>query len=106
MRVNSFSLVRLLGTPWTATHQAPSSMGFSRQEYWSGLPLPSCSYLVTTLDILAVDKTLEIVSTWLVRLVSFHQSNSCSTHQMQFTGKAILKLKMETGTAPATLGMT
>ena len=28
-------------TPWTATHQAPPSMGFSRQEYWSGVPLPS-----------------------------------------------------------------
>jgi len=29
-----------LATPWTAAHQAPPSMGFSRQEYWSGLPLP------------------------------------------------------------------
>ena len=31
--------VRLLATPWTAAHQAPPSMGFSRQEYWSGVPL-------------------------------------------------------------------
>ena len=30
-----------LATPWTAAHQAPRSMGFSRQEYWSGVPLPS-----------------------------------------------------------------
>ena len=30
-----------LATPWTAAHQAPLSMGFSRQEYWSGMPLPS-----------------------------------------------------------------
>ena len=30
-----------LATPWTAAHQAPPSMGFSRQEYWSGVPLPS-----------------------------------------------------------------
>ena len=37
----SFSRVRLLATPWTAAHQAPPSMGFSRQEYWSGVPLPS-----------------------------------------------------------------
>ena len=36
----SFSRVRLLATPWTAAHQAPPSMGFSRQEYWSGVPLP------------------------------------------------------------------
>ena len=35
------SRVRLLATPWTEAHQAPPSMGFSRQEYWSGVPLPS-----------------------------------------------------------------
>ena len=35
------SHVRLLATPWTAAYQAPPSMGFSRQEYWSGVPLPS-----------------------------------------------------------------
>ena len=35
------SRVRLLATPWTVAHQAPMSMGFSRQEYWSGLPFPS-----------------------------------------------------------------
>ena len=34
-------LCRTLATPWTAAHQAPPSMGFSRQEYWSGVPLPS-----------------------------------------------------------------
>ena len=34
---------RLLATPWTAAYQAPLSMGFSRQEYWSGVPLPSLS---------------------------------------------------------------
>ena len=41
VKVKSFSRVRLLATPWTAAHQAPPSMGFSRQEYWSGLTLPS-----------------------------------------------------------------
>ena len=41
VKVKSFSCVRLLVTPWTAAHQAPPSMGFSRQEYWSGVPLPS-----------------------------------------------------------------
>ena len=39
--MKSLSHVRLLATPWTAAHQAPPSMGFSRQEYWSGVPLPS-----------------------------------------------------------------
>ena len=41
VRVRSLSHVRLSATPWTAAHQAPPSMGFSRQEYWSGVPLPS-----------------------------------------------------------------
>ena len=41
VKVKSLSRVRLLVTPWTAAYQAPPSMGFSRQEYWSGLPLPS-----------------------------------------------------------------
>ena len=39
--MKSLSRVRLLETPWTSAHQAPPSMGFSRQEYWSGVPLPS-----------------------------------------------------------------
>ena len=37
----SLNCVRLLETPWTTAYQAPPSMGFSRQEYWSGVPLPS-----------------------------------------------------------------
>ena len=37
------SRVRLLATPWTAAYQAPPSMGFSRQEYWCGVPSPSLS---------------------------------------------------------------
>ena len=41
MKVKSISRVRLLATPWTAASQAPPSMGFSRQEYWGGVPLPS-----------------------------------------------------------------
>ena len=39
VKVKSLSCVRLLATPWTTANQAPPSMGFSRQEYWSGLPL-------------------------------------------------------------------
>ena len=41
VKVKLLSRVRLLATPWTEAHQAPPSMGFSRQEYWSGVPLPS-----------------------------------------------------------------
>ena len=41
VKVKSLSCVQLLATPWTAAYQAPLPMGFSRQEYWSGLPFPS-----------------------------------------------------------------
>ena len=40
VKVKSLSRVWLLATPWTAAHQVPLSMGFSKQEYWSGVPLP------------------------------------------------------------------
>ena len=39
--MKSLSRVRLFATPWTVAYQAPPSMGFSRQEYWSGVPFPS-----------------------------------------------------------------
>ena len=48
VKVKSLSRVWLLATPWTAAYQAPPCMGFSRQEYWSGVPLPS----PTTSDVL------------------------------------------------------
>ena len=41
MSVKSLSRVQLFATPWTVARQAPLSMGFSKQEYWSGLPFPS-----------------------------------------------------------------
>jgi len=48
----SCEVVRLLATPWTSAHQAPPSMGFSRQEYWSGVPLPSPNFTFFTADFL------------------------------------------------------
>ena len=45
--MKSLSRVRLLVTPWTAAYQAPPSMGFSRQEYWSGSSVPSLSDIVS-----------------------------------------------------------
>ena len=41
VKVKSLSRVRLFATLWTIAYQAPPSMGYSRQEYWSGLPFPS-----------------------------------------------------------------
>ena len=51
VKVKSLSCVRLLATPWTAAYQAPPFMGFSRQEYWSGVPLPSPSLSLVILVI-------------------------------------------------------
>ena len=56
----SLSRIRLLVTSWTAAYQAPPSMGFSRQEYWSGVPLPSLKYL-------AVSAKAEYWSNWWPR---------------------------------------
>ena len=47
VKVKSLSRVWLLATPWTAAYQFPLSMGFSRQEYWSGVPLPSLTIQYT-----------------------------------------------------------
>ena len=49
VKVKTFSRARLLATPWTAAYQAPLSMGFSRQEYWSRVPLPSPTLLFSVL---------------------------------------------------------
>ena len=54
MKVKSLSRVRLLVTPWTAAYQAPPSMGFSRQEYWSGVPSPSMTNLESVLKSKAI----------------------------------------------------
>ena len=48
--MKSLSHVGLLATPWTAAYQVPPSMGFSRQEYWSGVPLPSPGRQYNTLE--------------------------------------------------------
>ena len=61
VKVKSLSHVRLLATPWTAAYQAPPPMGFSRQEYWSGVPLPS------PLLILLVGKS----SRWLMKRTDY-----------------------------------
>ena len=80
VKAKSLSRVRLLVTPWTAAYQAPPSMGFSRQEYWSGVPSPSpinrylgcykvdifLSYLLIPLFFPPTPKTLHLATTNLV----------------------------------------
>ena len=55
VKVKSLSHVRLLVTTWTAAYQAPPSMGFSRQEYWSGVPMPSPRCRVPSVFISKID---------------------------------------------------
>ena len=64
VKVKSLSRVRFLATPWTAAYQAPPSMGFSRQEYWSGVPLPSPAFHSAGLQIRGLDQ-LSSNSSWL-----------------------------------------
>ena len=61
VKVKSLSHVRLCATPWTTTYQAPRSMGFSRHEYWSGVPLPSP---IITLNTCRINSPLK--RQWLV----------------------------------------
>ena len=69
VKVKSLSRVRLFVTPWTVAHQAPLSMGFSRQEYWSGLPFPSPKMsVIQAREVKKIDlKILKVYSEKLAR---------------------------------------
>ena len=66
VKVKSHSRVRLVATPWTAAYQAPTSMGFSRQEYWSGVPLPSPPLLC-----LQASAAVQLPNKWLFSLAKY-----------------------------------
>ena len=59
--MKSLSRVQLLVTPWTAAYQAPLSTGFSRQESWSGVPMPSLSSLTSKLANMVKSLTLQFL---------------------------------------------
>ena len=63
VKVKSLSRVGLFATPWTAAYQAPPPMGFSRQEYWSGLPLPYHRYLLVSYK--CISEPAKISHNWL-----------------------------------------
>ena len=74
VKVKSLSHVRLLATPWTAAYQAPPPMGFSRQEYWSGLPLPPLKVFIVGTNSVRVSK----VSIVGANPICFHGSHPSS----------------------------
>ena len=68
LKVKSLSRVRLFATPWTVAYQAPQSMGFSRQEFWSGLPFPSPGDLPWPRDRTPVSRIVcRCVTIWATR---------------------------------------
>ena len=74
VKVKSLSRVRLLATPWTAAYQGPLSMGFSRQEYWSGLPLPSLLLIPSHIQMQEGLPLFKGISSFLSFLLSFPNS--------------------------------
>ena len=75
VKVKSLSRVRLLETPWTAAYQVPPSIGFSRWEYWSGMPLPSPK-IISTKYLLALCPVVQFSSVQLlsrVQLFATHE---------------------------------
>ena len=79
VKVKSLSRVRFLATPWTGAHHAPPSMGFSRQEYWSGVPLPSPAYQ------LYLNLKKKKNQTWSVQFSRSVVSNSLWPYEPQHT---------------------
>ena len=59
------SCIRLFATPWTVAYKALPSMGFSRQEYWSGLPFPSPINMLSRLVITFLPRSKRLLISWL-----------------------------------------
>ena len=65
VKVKSLSRVQLFTIPWTAAYQAPPSMGFSRQEYWSGLPLPSPLFMYEFNSVQSLSRVRLFATPWI-----------------------------------------
>ena len=82
VKVKSLSCFRLFATPWSAAYQAPLSMGFSRQEYWSGVPLPSpIFYIENPKD--TTRKLLELINEY--SKVLGYKINTQKSHAFLYT---------------------
>ena len=81
MKGKSLSHVRLFATPWTAAYQAPLSIGFSRQEYWSGVPSPSPIKLLGSIKLFF----------FLINILDANFESSISSNIFTKTSRKILK---------------
>ena len=92
VKMKLLSRIQLLATPWTAAHQTPPSMGFSRQEYWSGVPLPSPTVCLCYSNFLRI--CCEVTNIWsgllviisstnLVSWLTIYSSFQCSTPSLK-----------------------
>ena len=92
VKVKSLSHVRLLATPWTAAHQDPPSLGFSRQEYWGGLPLPSPQKLTGYRLFLEWGLTLgQALFSWVKLSEKGQQIKDCQSKNFPASGAEILQ---------------
>ena len=80
MKVKSLSRVRLFVTSWTAAHQAPPSMGFSRQEYWSGVPLPSLFHVLDVVNSAVMNIGVHVSLSILVSLMCMPSSSIAGSY--------------------------
>ena len=106
VKVKSLSRVWLFTTPWTAAYQAPLSMGFSRQEYWSGLPLPSLNPSTTRAQIswdfcechfwgLTPDLQIQILWKMMLRKWHFNKHPRCFWFIPRFGNSIGCSVKMQ-----------
>ena len=77
--MKSLSRVRLFATPWTVARQAPPSMGFSKQEYWSGLPFPPIPNKYWSIGYIVWASKYN--RTWLNQLAHYHEDNYLLTFE-------------------------
>ena len=101
VKVKSLSRVWLLATPWTAAYQAPLSMGFSWQEYWSGVPLPSLTNLWSLLKLMSIESVMPFNHLILCHpLQSFPVSGSFPMSQLFTSGDQSIAVSASTSIFP------
>ena len=101
VKVKSLSHVQLLTTPWTAAYQAPLSMGFSRQEYWTGVPLPSPKISANIAKIWKVSKipmfTHHLHNSSLALVIATLSSSLSCLSPLKWQTELIVQVECHTG---------